>query len=150
VVGLPVLSLEKWGLTVGVEPSVSLDGSIGSQRDLLLICAGLALVFAILLLWTKRRAWGPLVRLLYAAPWSVSLAFCVYWWWVTTAKVSDLAAPDDILGQVIGVGQQVAEAMGILRIEPAFGLYLWSAGVLFGLVGLVVPGQLYEVKVRRR
>lgn len=138
-------------ISVGLQPRFTLDdGTVPTQRLLLVYCAAACAPLALFVLWTARRFWGPLLRLLYFAPWACSAGLCVYWWALATTTIGDNADPGDILGQFVASIDSMLRTLGVYSVDPALGLYLWTGGVLFGLLGLVVPGRPYEIRILRR
>lgn len=137
------------GMQVALRPTLSLDTSRPQIQAFLVASAMVGGVLAALMLWTKRRAWGPILRLLYAVPWSATSALCVVLWWMTMGKASDFISKDDVVGQAAGFVGDIAQAWGVLTIEPQSGLFVWSSAVVVGLIGLVVPGRLYEERIPR-
>jgi hypothetical protein len=138
------------GLQVAVRPTLSLDAYKPQVQAVLVAAAMVGAVLSALMLWTKRRAWGPILRLLYAVPWSATSALCLFYWWVTTERVSDFISKDDVLGQAAGFVGDMAQSSGVITIEPQMGLLVWSVAGVLGLVGLLVPGRLYEERIPRR
>ena len=136
-------------LSVALTPSFDVDVGYNLRR-ILVIAAASSLVLALCLLWSKARGWGPVLRILYGVPWLVSAGLCAIWWLATNQKVSDLMSSDDTASRAVAGLGDLGQTLGIARLEPAPGLYLWSAAVVLGFVGLLVPGTLYEVRVRRR
>lgn len=144
------LPLHDTPLAIGLAPQLAMDGSPLTERDLLLGAGAIGLVTAILMLWTRRRGWGPVLRLVYALPWALSAALCAYWWWLSSRSLSDLFSPEDLVGQILRGLDELARGAGAYSIEPQAGLYVWSLGVALGFVGMLVPGMLYEVRIPRR
>lgn len=138
-------------ISVGLQPRFTLDdGTLVTQRLLLVSCAAICGLLALFMLWTARRAWGPILRILYFVPWACSGGLCVYWWAIATSTPGGNADPDDIFGQFISSVDSMLRALGVYSVDPALGLYLWTIGGLLGLIGLVVPGRLYELRIPRR
>lgn len=138
-------------ISVGLQPKFTLDdGTVAIQRLLLVYCAAACFLLALFVLWISRRGWGLLLRILYFVPWACAAALCLYWWMLATATIGDNANPDDMLGQFIGSIDSMLRTLGVYSVDPALGLYLWTGGVVLGLLGLVVPGRPYQVRVPRR
>ena len=151
VTGFPISVTFKSIVQAGVDPNFS-QGADGNLRQLMQILAGGVGVAGILLLATRIPGLGVLWRLA-ALGLAVIPGLIFYHVW-QAANASPLEALQDPSASVVdkfkGLFLGGMEAVGLIHVGPATGLYLGIAGLVCVVLGCFVPARHSEAQGRTR
>jgi len=136
--------LKKFGITLRSSGGFGTDSQ---TTAILLACAALIALCGLLLLVTRIRYLGLLWRLGGLVGAGLPAVFA-YWFWqfiqnpTATLKAPNSSIVDQFVGTLGGLTRGVA-----WDVTPTTGLYFLSAGVVCGVISLLVPAARKEVPV---
>ena len=127
------------GLGLGLDPSAASGLDEASQAILLGASVAVA-VIGLLLLVTRVRYLGLLLRLIALLFLAVPATLTVLWWRFVSDPVAAMQSQEpSIPEQVAGAAGDILNALGLVRVTAGDGLYLISAGTATGILACLVP-----------
>lgn len=137
---------------VGIAPRGTDTGDTEERQLLLAVGAGLA-ICGVLLMLTRVRVVGPLLRLFTLTLAAIPAFLAISVWAAVGETAGDVF--DDPEASFVdkaraGVGG-LLESLGVITIQPAIGLYVLSAGSVAVLLGCLIPARrLVDPSLRYR
>lgn len=134
---------------VGIVPRGT-DLGDTEERQLLLVAGSAIAVCGGLLMLTRVRVLGPILRvfslLLVTLPALLAIAV---WEAVGETSTEVFNDPDSSLWDQARAGMRdLLEGLGVIRIEPAAGLYVLSAACVLVVVGCLIPARRMDHRSR--